>query len=308
MFRNMYFRKMEQAGKEAGQGGSTPTAEELAALAAQEAAKVAADKAAADKEAADKAAAEKAAKSDDDDDDDDDVQDPKLKKAIAESIKRKNKLREVTEANAALAAQLKKYENVDLEEVQRMLTAKKDAERKELENKGQFDKILEQIQADHAQTVSATQAELTARDQKLAAMAAQIETLTIGSKFDASTFIRDEMTLSPRKARQLYGAHFDTNEDGTVVGYDLPRGSATRAPLVDGTGSPLAFDKAFRKIIEADADKETLLKAKQKPGASSGTGTPAKSEAPADESKGMNRILSAIQKGVLDQVSTFDLK
>ena len=54
-----------------------------------------------------------------------------------------------------------------------------------------------------------------------------------------------------------------------MVGYDKPRGSAGRAQLVDQLGNPVAFEDAMRKIIEADPDKDSLLRSKVKQGANS---------------------------------------
>ncbi|MCY1309996.1 hypothetical protein D9M70_601460 [compost metagenome] len=75
--------------------------------------------------------------------------------------------------------------------------------------------------------------------------------------------------MTPSKARVIYGQHFDL-VDGKVVGYDKPRGAANRTALVDSLGEPVQFEEALRKIVEADPDKDHLLKAKVKPGAGSG--------------------------------------
>ena len=49
------------------------------------------------------------------------------------------------------------------------------------------------------------------------------------------------------------------------------RVAAGRTALVDGSGTAVAFDVALRKIIEADPEKDHLLKSKVKAGAGSDT-------------------------------------
>jgi hypothetical protein len=60
-------------------------------------------------------------------------------------------------------------------------------------------------------------------------------------------------------------------KEGRTVAYDKPKSAANRNPLVDASGNPLVFDEAFKRIIEADPDKETMLKAKVNPGSGSNT-------------------------------------
>lgn len=128
------------------------------------------------------------------------------------------------------------------------------------------------------------------------AMQAQIVELTVGHSFDNSGFIRDEMVLTPRKARVVYGDHFDV-EDGRLVGYDKPRGTGERTKLVDGKGEPLGFEEAMRKIVEIDPDRDNLLKSKLKQGADSADKKPAVVEVALSkkpEPKGISKIEAAL--------------
>ncbi|UUZ75518.1 hypothetical protein LP414_27770 [Polaromonas sp. P1(28)-13] len=54
-----------------------------------------------------------------------------------------------------------------------------------------------------------------------------------------------------------------------MVGYDKPRGAANRTALIDQHGSNVDFDVSLRKIVEADPDKDHMLKSKVKAGAGS---------------------------------------
>ena len=103
------------------------------------------------------------------------------------------------------------------------------------------------------------------------------------------------------KARVLYGTHFEF-KDGAIVAYDKPAGSAERNILVDAKGDPLSFEAAIKKIVEADPDKDQLLKSKIKPGA--GSKTTSKAAAPAEKLEqptGVSRISAAISKGAFSK-------
>lgn len=97
-----------------------------------------------------------------------------------------------------------------------------------------------------------------------------ISELTVGSAFAQSQFIRDELALTPSKTRVVYGNHFEF-VDGKVVAFDKPAGAANRTPLVDAQGEPLAFEAALKKIVDADPDRDQLLRSKMKQGAASTT-------------------------------------
>jgi hypothetical protein len=118
----------------------------------------------------------------------------------------------------------------------------------------------------HQSQLAAKNAELEDLRQASASAAKTIDGLTIGSDFASSSFIKDSLILSPAKARILYGAHFET-KDGKTVGYNKPAGEANRTLLVNSSGDPLPFDEAMKKVVEADPEKNSILKAKVQPGA-----------------------------------------
>jgi hypothetical protein len=66
--------------------------------------------------------------------------------------------------------------------------------------------------------------------------------------------------------------------------------------LVDQYGNSVGFDDAMRKIIDADPEKDDLLKSKAKPGASSDS---KKSNASADKGKALTDSVSKIQAGLV---------
>lgn len=251
-------------------------ADDAAAKAAAE--KAAAEKAAADKAAADKAAADAAAAAAAKELED------KLKglsdreaELLKDAMKKKEKLQAAEKTLADLQAQLKRFEGIDPGKVAELLkkeadaeAAKVDAEKKALEAKGDFERLKQMMADEHAKQLKEKDEAVTTTKSALDAALAQIDELTIGNAFGTSSFITDELVLTASKARTLYGAHFEL-ENGQIVAYDKPKGAKERTKLVDGSGNAVAFDEAIKKIVNADPDRDRLIKSKVGTGAHSRT-------------------------------------
>ncbi len=249
-------------------------------VAAAMAAKAEADRIAAEKAAADAAAlkaAEEAGKTK--------VDDEKAK-LLKESMERKAKIKELED-------KLKAFEGVDPEEARKAAAAKIEAERAAAEKAGDFDRLKKMMAEEHEKAIAEREAKLKEREDALATKDKVINELTIGSAFNGSSFINGELVLTPTKTRQIYGAHFDI-EDGKVVGYDKPAGSTGRTQLVDGSGNPLAFEDALKKLVDADPDRDRLIRSKMQPGAGSKTDSLKAKEAEAAVPVGRNRIAAAL--------------
>lgn len=270
--------------------------EDAAAAAAAEAAavKAAADKVAADKAAADKAAADKEAGKG--------MSDTEAA-LLKENMKRKEAektLKAEKEALEKTIAEMKtNFEGIDVAEIRKMLQAKQEQETKDLEQRGEFDKVKQQMREQHAREKADLEKRIADAESKASGKESVIEELTVGSSFASSTFIKEGTTVSAKIARTLFGANFDV-ADGKTVGYDKPRGAKDRAPLVDGDGNPLAFDKALEVLVKGHEDSAMLLKAKGKQGAGSGSAGPGKTADKGEkaEATGINRISAALaEKG-----------
>lgn len=173
------------------------------------------------------------------------------------------------EARAKELADLQeRFSGIDADEVRNMMAEKAKAEENAALARGEFDKVRAKMVEQHKKALSEKDEALTGLQQTVSQLEQRIQDLTIGADFGNSRFLTEETVLSPRKARTLYGDHFDIVE-GKVVAYDQPRGVEGRSPIVDADGNPVAFDEAMRKIVEADPDRDTLLRAKVKAGAAS---------------------------------------
>ncbi|MCR9222942.1 MAG: hypothetical protein NXH70_02635 [Hyphomonas sp.] len=214
-------------------------------------------------------------------------------KLLKESMGRKDTLKSKDEELAALKAQ---FEGIDPDAAREAMKAaaeaaeaKKASELKQLESKGEYDKILEQVNTANAEKLSAKDKELETRDGEIASLKATINKLTVGNSFGSSKFIADELVLTPSKVEALYGSHFDV-EDGAMVAYDKPRSSTERTKLVDDKGAPLNFEAAITKIVSADPDFERMQKSKLKPGAGSADGDGKDKSKGDDGVSGVSRI------------------
>lgn len=191
---------------------------------------------------------------------------PKVSDDVAKLLKDVMKHKDAAKAAEARA---KLFEGIDPEKARAALQAQADAERQALEARGEYNRIIEQVQAEKQAEVDAANAAAQELRDQLANIQRTVEEQSVQSQFAGSPFIRDNLVISGEKVRALYGSHFDT-VDGVLVGYDKPRGAAERTPLVGADAKPLPFEAALEKVVKADPEWERLGKSKLKPGAGSG--------------------------------------
>lgn len=229
------------------------------------AAKATAEKAAADKVAADKAAADKAAQENKGGEGETEAQ-----KLLREVMEKKQKIKESTDKITELQTQLSKFDGIDPDAVRALLAKQKADEVAAEEAKGNFDRVKQMMAEENKKLLDEKDKTIADLQALLGTKDGTINELTVGRSFSDSKYITDELTLTPRKTRQLYGAHFENGENG-VVAYDKPKGAADRTMLVDATGTPLSFDAAIKRLVESDPDKDHLIKVKMVPGGGSAT-------------------------------------
>jgi hypothetical protein len=239
------------------------TDEEIAAqeaadkIAAEEKAKLEAE------EAATKAREEAKAKADDD----------KTKskpsdeaaKLLKEVMKLKEKAKAEEEARKKIEEQ---FAGIDLEAAKAALKAAEEAENKELEKKGEYERLLAKQKEKADALIEAERTRVAEMEKKLNDAMKAVDELSLGNAFANSKFIQEKLALTPNKTRALYASHFEV-EEGKLVAYDKPRGATERTKLINATGEGLPFDEAIAEIINNDPDKEYLLKVDMKTGAGS---------------------------------------
>lgn len=209
-----------------------------------------------------------------------------------------NELKALGDQNAELNKKLQQFDGINVEEVRKLLEAKKAQDEDAALKRGEFDRLKSQMVDEHNKALTSVKTEsekvITELTQKLGAATNQIVDLTIGRAFGDSQFVLKDLTMTPAKARVVFGPHFEL-QDGRVVGFDKPAGAQNRTMLVDGSGDPLPFDKALAKIVDADADRDQLLRSKMKGGSGSNTVSGAK---PTPElGSGRERIKAGLASG-----------
>jgi hypothetical protein len=175
---------------------------------------------------------------------------------------------EVAKANA------KKVEDAEKAAAEAKKAAK-DAEKARAQAENDVAKLREIQAEEHAAELARVKAEKEARDSEVTTLQAQLNNIRVENAFANSKFINDETILTGAKAQRLFGDYVEV-VDGHVVVYDKPAGDAKRAKVQDSKGNALPFNEAIQKVINADPDKDSLLKSKTKPGAATKTtdGTP----------------------------------
>jgi hypothetical protein len=267
--------------------GNPDAAAEAAKAAAAEAAKVAADKVAADAAAAAKAEADRKASGLSD----------KEADLLKENMAKKEKLKEADAKLAALQAEIDKFKDIDPEKAKALMAKEAEAEKASLEAKGEFDRLKKMMAEEHAKEKDALTSAQKATETALAGALSQINELTIGQAFSNSEFVKSELVMPAGKVRSVYGAHFEM-EAGRIVAFDKPKGTESRSKLVDGSGEPMSFEVAMRKIIEADSDRDSLLKSKLKEGAGSNTSNDDRNKGGTGDTglKGLSRIAAGLNE------------
>ncbi|WP_342234642.1 DUF6651 domain-containing protein [Inquilinus sp. OTU3971] len=217
----------------------------------------------------------------------------------AELLRLKNAATAAQTALDQANARLKDFEGLDPKEIRSLIAAQKKAEEDALAAKGDFETLKTRMADEHSRELGVANGRVKDLEDRIAGLTSTIENLTVGTAFNDSEYIKAELLLTPAKSRVVYGPHFDI-VDGKMVGYDRPRGEVGRAAMVDARGNPLPFEEALKRLVEADPDRDHLLKSKLKPGAASTTqDKTTKTVESTNELSGMSRIAAALSKGGL---------
>lgn len=181
------------------------------------------------------------------------------------------------------------------EEIAALVKAQKEAELASLEKKGQYDRIVQQMREENERLLAEKDNAIKELQEKLKSTSGTIEELTVGRSFTDSDFVKNELNLPLSVARREFGDYFEI-VDGKVVGYDKPRGSSDRTPLVDGKGETLSFDEALDRLVQKHPDAKSLKRVKAKVGANSGTDQKPGRKADKPPARGLSRIERALSE------------
>lgn len=191
-------------------------------------------------------------------------------KLLKENMRRKRETEE-------LKARLDKYKDINLEEVNELLTEREKAkleaqkaEEERLREAGEWDKLKETLIKNAKEEQKVFENKLKEKEEEAASYKKTINNLTVGSAFDNSSFLSEKTILTPKLARLAYSEYFDV-VNGKIVPFDAPRGDEDRSPLINSVGEPLPFEAAIEKIVDKDPDKDNILRSKRKSGSGQGS-------------------------------------
>ena len=231
--------------------------------------------------------------------DDPDAEKRKKEKELADKAK-DDALAKAQKELDELRKERDKFKGIDPEKARKLEADEKEREEKELEAKGEYDRLKQRMADQHANEVKAKDDVIKNLQEQLNIRDSQIDELTIGSNFNTSQYIKEELVLTPSKARALYGKNFERDEQGNLIAYDKPAGSKDRTPLVDASGKPLNFEGAIKTIIESDPEKDSLLRGKLKGGAGSGNANQSGKEIPSVKAFSSDDVFAKGIQEVLD--------
>jgi hypothetical protein len=228
---------------------------------------------------------------------------------LTDAMKHKATAREAKRLADEATAKLKAFEGIDPAKIRDLIKAEETAkaaqvaaELKAAEKAGDVERIKAMMAEEHTKVVTTLETTIKDKDAALDVAQNTISDLTVGAAFSNSTYIKDELVLTPHIARQVYSSYFDV-VDRKVVAFDKPRGEAGRTPLTGADGKGVGFEDAIKKIVEAQPDKDSILKSKLGSGAQSRTEKGNTTENKDGELKGAARIAAALSAGAFKKAA-----
>ena len=195
-------------------------------------------------------------------------------KMLKDVMKWKEKARSAEEAIKKLQAEQESVKSVlgdaDPEEVKKLIQQKKDQERQQLEAKGEYERIMEQMREQSEKREEELLKQIEELKDANQSSSKTLEELTVGRAFSESPFIRENSVLPPSIARQQFSSHVDS-VDGKLVVYDKPRGEKDRTPLVNSKGEHKTFEEGITHLFESHPESKSILRSRRKPGVGSGS-------------------------------------
>lgn len=187
-----------------------------------------------------------------------------IKNLTAESIERKNKLKEAN-------TKLEPYEAAGIEDFEEFVkTAGANAKTvanlsdKEVLDAGEVDKIKQSANEVWDKKVEALKkahvTELAERENKLADKDAAIRNMVIKSAFDTSTFLQEKTVLPAEIAYNTFGHSFKVKEkDGKPIGYAVDE-SGDRLMSLRNPGEYAQPDEAIEILVDKYPQRDAILK------------------------------------------------
>jgi hypothetical protein len=155
--------------------------------------------------------------------------------------------REAKEAAEALA---KKFDGLDAASARKALETVKNLDDKKLIDAGEVEKLK-------AAVASALNEQITTLKSQLEAANSKVTSMTIGSVFTDSKFIKDKTVVPADMMRALFGANFKLDDAGQIYAVD---NSGNKLYSKTSPGSLATSEEALDLLVGAYAHRDTILK------------------------------------------------
>lgn len=181
-----------------------------------------------------------------------------------------------------LRKQLEARQGIDPDEYKRLKESAEQAEQERARKAGEFDKLKDQL-------VTRYQADIEARDKKLAEADKRLRDMLVGRAFAEATELfgpSGKTIYVPRAAERIFSEYVRVQDDGSLAVVDA-NGDIILDPR---TARPKPFAEAMGKLIESLPDKDYHLRGSATTGSGSSGGVNT-SQKPGDEVALTKRLL-----------------
>jgi len=162
-----------------------------------------------------------------------------------------------------------KYKNIkNPEEAFNAIETVKNLGNKKLIDAGEVEKVKAEIKKVFEDENTTLKQKIAEKDEILQKALSEkdniIYKLTVSNKFASSPFIKEKTVYTPTKMEKIYGDHFKV-EEGKPVGYLKDEKIYSKKE----PGELASFEEALSIIIDADPEKDEILKGTQQSGSGS---------------------------------------
>lgn len=164
-----------------------------------------------------------------------------------------------------LEKKLKGFDGISVEEAKKNAELVRNMKETEAIKNGEIEALKSSISKTAAENErklkEAYEAQLSDLTTKLVASETKFKNSQIDNAFFGSEYIKENTVIPAEMLKATYGKYFQFDENGSIYGVDLEGNKILSSKNVTRVAG---FEEAIQKIIEADPNKDRILKAKSK--------------------------------------------
>lgn len=184
-------------------------------------------------------------------------------------LNKQHTLRQESQAHRLKAEELEKklalYNGIDVEEAKKNAEIAKNYKEQESIKNGEIESLKASISKTAAENErklkESYEAQLNELSTKLVASETKFKNSQIDNAFFGSEFLKENTVIPAEMLKATYGKYFDFDENGCIYGKDSEGNKILSSKNVTRVAN---FEEAIQKIIEADPNKDRILRSKTK--------------------------------------------